>query len=60
MTDDTIEISVSDLEPEVDDLAARLLAWLERGELPPGSARVEATPVPPRRLPAPVPGLGLR
>lgn len=49
MTDDTIEISVSDLEPEVDDLAARLLAWLERGELPPGAARVEATPAPPRR-----------
>lgn len=43
MTDDTIELSVTDLEPEVDALAQRLLAWLERGELP------EATPVPPRR-----------
>ena len=35
MHDDiTMELSVTDLEPEVGALAMRLLAWLERGELP--------------------------
>lgn len=50
MTEETTtELSVTDLAPEVDDLAARLLAWLAHGELPPGAPRTGVTPAPPRR-----------
>lgn len=48
MTDDvTLEITASDLEPEVDDLARRLLDWLAHGIRPPGAVVASFTPTPP-------------